>query len=87
MLAGRYRACPLAAREHGLKLITGSEFRLQDGLRLVLLAANLAGYRQLCALITRARRMRGAQGGLPADARRTSRHRWMAASRSGCPAP
>jgi len=54
-LAGIVRA-HVAAREHGLKLLTGSEFRLQDGLRLVLLATSLAGYRQLCALITRARR-------------------------------
>ena len=54
-LAGIVRA-HVAAREHGLNLITGSEFRLRDGLRLVLLAANLAGYRQLCALITRGRR-------------------------------
>jgi len=57
-LAGIVRA-HVAAREHQLRLIVGSEFRLQDGLRLVLLAASRQGYEQLCALITRARRAAG----------------------------
>jgi len=54
-VAGIVRA-HLAAREHGLKLIVGSEFALADGLRCVLLAEHRAGYGQLCRLITRARR-------------------------------
>ena len=54
-VAGVVRA-QLAAREHGLKLIVGAEFRLDDGLRLVLLASNRRGYGQLCRLITRGRR-------------------------------
>jgi error-prone DNA polymerase len=54
-VAGVVRA-HLAAREHQLKLIVGSEFRLEDGLRCVLLATNRAGYGQLCRLVTRARR-------------------------------
>lgn len=54
-LAGIVRAWQ-AAKEHQLQLIVGSEIRLQDGPRLVLLAENLAGYQSLCALITRARR-------------------------------
>ncbi|MDP7269758.1 MAG: error-prone DNA polymerase, partial [Gammaproteobacteria bacterium] len=54
-VAGMVRA-HMAAQEHGIKLITGSEFRLQDGLRIVLLAASQRGYTQLCTLITRARR-------------------------------
>lgn len=54
-LAGIVRAWQ-AAKEHQLQLIVGSEMRLQDGPRLVLLAENLAGYQSLCALITRARR-------------------------------
>ncbi len=54
-VAGVVRA-HLAAREHGLKLIVGSEFRLQDGLHCVLLATNRRGYGQLCRLITQARR-------------------------------
>src|SRR5690606_26482390 len=37
-------------------LIVGSEFRLEDGLRLVLLARDLEGYGNLCELITLARR-------------------------------
>lgn len=37
------------------KLIVGSEFVLTDGLKLVLLARNRAGYGNLCALITLAR--------------------------------
>jgi error-prone DNA polymerase len=54
-VAGVVRAWE-AAREHGLKLIVGSEFELADGLRLVLLAADRGGYGRLCRLITRGRR-------------------------------
>ncbi len=54
-VAGVVRA-HLAARELPLKLIIGSEFELDDGLRCVLLAADRQGYGQLCELITRARR-------------------------------
>jgi error-prone DNA polymerase len=54
-VAGVVRA-HVAAREHGLKLIVGAEFRLDDGLRCVLLARNRAGYGRLCRLITRGRR-------------------------------
>jgi error-prone DNA polymerase len=46
----------LAAREHGLKLIIGSELALADGPRCVVLAEQRAGYGRLCRLITRARR-------------------------------
>ncbi|HHX82890.1 MAG TPA: error-prone DNA polymerase, partial [Pseudomonadaceae bacterium] len=46
----------LQARERNLPLVIGSEFRLDDGLRLVLLACNLDGYGNLCELITLARR-------------------------------
>ena len=44
------------SRELGLALIIGSEVCLEDGLRLVLLVTNRAGYGQLCRLITHARR-------------------------------
>lgn len=44
------------AKELGLALIVGSELRLADGPRLVLLASNRAGYAQLCRLITQGRR-------------------------------
>ena len=54
-VAGAVRA-HVAARERNLKLIIGSEFRLEDGLRCVLLATRRSGYGQLCRLITRARR-------------------------------
>ncbi len=56
-LAGVVRA-HVAARAHTdrFKLIIGAEFRLDDGLRCVLLAQNRAGYGNLCALITRGRR-------------------------------
>jgi error-prone DNA polymerase len=50
-LAGVVRA-HVAARETGLKLIVGSEITLADGMRLVLLAQNRAGYGNLAALIT-----------------------------------
>jgi error-prone DNA polymerase len=54
-VAGVVRA-HVAARERGLKLIVGAEFRLDDGLRCVLLARDRAGYGLLCRLITRGRR-------------------------------
>jgi len=54
-VAGVVRAW-VEAREVKLKLIVGSEFRLDDGTRLVLLAENLNGYGNLCELITLARR-------------------------------
>ena len=46
----------VAARNTNLKLIIGSEFMLEDGGKLVLLAASRRGYARLCALITQARR-------------------------------
>ena len=54
-VAGVVRA-HVAAKECGLKLIVGSEFRLQDGMQLVLLAPEREAYGDLCELITRARR-------------------------------
>ena len=45
-----------AAKLAGVKLVVGAEFRLDDGLRLVLLVENMAGYAQLCRIITIARR-------------------------------
>ncbi|MFC5303064.1 error-prone DNA polymerase [Azospira restricta] len=54
-LAGVVRA-HVAAKACGLKLIVGTEFTLVDGLRLVLLAEDRAGYGNLSALITLARR-------------------------------
>jgi error-prone DNA polymerase len=54
-LAGAVRA-HTTARNHSLHLIIGSELRLVDGPRLVLLATNREGYGNLSELITRARR-------------------------------
>ena len=54
-MAGIVRAHS-AARDVGLPLIIGSEFRLTDGLRFVALARTRAGYAALCRLITRGRR-------------------------------
>ena len=54
-LAGVVRA-HRAAKEVGLPLLIGAEFRLADGLKIVLLAQNRAGYGNLAALITLARR-------------------------------
>ena len=57
-VAGVVRA-HVAAKEHGIKLIIGAEFVLQDAPhieRLVLLAQNREGYGNLCELITLARR-------------------------------
>ncbi|PTR15479.1 error-prone DNA polymerase [Nitrosospira sp. Nsp2] len=44
------------AKKTGLHLLIGSEFILEDGLRLVCLAMNRNGYGNLCELITLARR-------------------------------
>jgi error-prone DNA polymerase len=54
-LAGVVRA-HTAARECGLALIVGSEIRVEEGLRLVLLATDRAAYGRLARLITRGRR-------------------------------
>jgi error-prone DNA polymerase len=56
-MAGAVRAHE-AAREHGVHLIVGSEFHLDD-LHLVLLAPDRVAYAQICRLITRARRRAG----------------------------
>ncbi|MDR6840269.1 error-prone DNA polymerase [Pseudoxanthomonas sacheonensis] len=57
-LAGIVRAL-VASEEAGIKLIVGSEFELEDGLRLVLLVQTQQGYTHLCQLITQARRAAG----------------------------
>ncbi|MGQ0501949.1 MAG: error-prone DNA polymerase [Panacagrimonas sp.] len=54
-LAGIVRAHE-AAREHGVKLIVGAEFQVEDGPRLVLLAQDKSAYEALSSLITHARR-------------------------------
>ena len=54
-LAGVVRA-HVAAKDAGLPLVIGSEIRLQDGPRLVLLATDREGYGNLSDLITRGRR-------------------------------
>src|SRR3954471_4744576 len=60
-LAGIVRA-HIAAKEYKLKLIIGAEFRLADGLKLVLLATDRESYGDLSQMITTARR-RSAKGG------------------------
>lgn len=57
-LAGVVRA-HLEAKRHQLHLIIGSQFTLDDGLSLVLLATNRKGYGQLSSLISLARRNAG----------------------------
>lgn len=54
-LAGIVRAWE-ASKKTGVKLIVGSEVRIEQGPKLVLLVENLTGYQVLCGLITRARR-------------------------------
>jgi error-prone DNA polymerase len=54
-LAGIVRAHE-AAREFDLPLIVGSEMRIENGPKLVLIVADLAGYVVLCRIITVARR-------------------------------
>ena len=60
-LAGVVRA-HLAAREHGIPLIVGTEFHLREGIHLVLLAPDREAYGDLASLISRGRR-RSAKGG------------------------
>ncbi len=54
-LAGIVRAWQ-AAKKHELALITGAEFQIENGPRLVLLCTDLAAYAALCQLITTCRR-------------------------------
>jgi error-prone DNA polymerase len=54
-VAGVVRA-HVAAKGQQLKLIIGSELRLNCGMKLVVLATDRRGYGRLCRLITRARR-------------------------------
>ncbi|MDT4787615.1 Error-prone DNA polymerase [compost metagenome] len=54
-LAGIVRAWQ-AAKASGVALIVGSEVQVESGPKLVLLVENLAGYQNLCRLITQARR-------------------------------
>ena len=54
-LAGIVRALEVA-EETGVKLIVGTEVRLDDGLKLVALATNQSGYSDICRLITTGRR-------------------------------
>ncbi len=54
-VAGIVRA-HVAAKEAGLKLIIGSEFKLDDGTHLIVLAMDAQGYGDLCQLITHGRR-------------------------------
>ena len=44
------------ARELGIQLIVGAEFRLEEGIHLILLAPDRSAYGQLSALITKLRR-------------------------------
>jgi error-prone DNA polymerase len=53
-VAGIVRA-HVAAKEHKLKLIVGTEVKLADGPKLVLLATDRASYGRMCALITKGR--------------------------------
>ncbi|TAN50409.1 MAG: error-prone DNA polymerase [Betaproteobacteria bacterium] len=59
-LAGIVRA-HVAAKEHGLKLIAGTELTLDDDLKVVLLATDRRSYGAIAALITTGRR-RGRKG-------------------------
>ncbi|MCX7893971.1 MAG: error-prone DNA polymerase [Burkholderiales bacterium] len=54
-LAGVVRA-HVAAKQAGIRLLVGTEIRLEDGPTLVLLAVDREGYGHLCALVTRGRR-------------------------------
>ena len=59
-LAGIVRAWE-AAKETGVRLIVGTEVRVEAGMKLVILAADQGGYSDICRLITSGRR-RSAKG-------------------------
>ena len=42
----------VAAKKHGLRLIVGSEFHLEEDIHIVLLAPNRVAYGQICNIIT-----------------------------------
>src|SRR5205807_140563 len=72
-LAGIVRA-HVEAKKCSLPLIIGSEFRLDDGLRLVLLATDRESYGRLSALITRGRRRAHARARAPRAAGHADRN-------------
>jgi error-prone DNA polymerase len=76
----------LAAKEHGVRAITGAELTLDDGSVLPVLVATRAGYRNLCQLITRAK-LRAGSAAVPVrpshDAR--SAHSEAVRSKDGAP--
>ena len=53
-LSGIVRAYK-SAKKHKIKLIIGSEFKVNENLRLVLLASNKQSYKEISHLITKAR--------------------------------
>ena len=53
-LSGIVRAYK-SAKKHKIKLIVGSEFKVNENLRLVLLASNKQSYKEISHLITKAR--------------------------------
>ena len=65
-----------ASKEHGIKLICGAEFILDEGIHLVLLAPVRQAYTELCSLISRAR-LHSSKGNYQlnlGDLRRYSQH-------------
>ncbi|MBU0537514.1 MAG: PHP domain-containing protein, partial [Gammaproteobacteria bacterium] len=65
-----------ASKEHGIKLICGAEFILDEGIQLVLLAPVRQAYTELCSLISRAR-LHSSKGNYQlnlGDLRRYSQH-------------
>ncbi len=84
-LAGVVRA-HLAAIKHNLHLIVGSEFRLDDGLKLLLLASDRDSYGKLSTLITLARRQAG-KGRYRLSRSDLAAHLRTVAWQSGYPAP
>jgi error-prone DNA polymerase len=74
-LAGIVRAWQ-AGQRTGLALIVGSEIRVHEGPKIVLLATDMAGYSDLCGLITQARRRakKGEYLSLADDFRERSAH-------------
>jgi len=74
-LAGIVKA-HVAAKEHGIQLLVGSEFLLEERLKLVLLAPDRTAYGELSTIISRARRRaeKGRYQLLPKDLERQARH-------------
>ncbi len=63
----------VAAKEHGVRIVVGSEVTVGDGSTVVLLVQDRAGYANLCRLVTRGR-LRSPKGACVVEPREVAEH-------------